>query len=51
MVKTIYLLAIAIVVFALAGEADTVLLRVLGTILAVWFALLGAMTGWLAARE
>lgn len=51
MIHAIYALSLGLLTFALAGEAHTVLLRVLGTIVAVWFTLLGAFSGWAAARK
>jgi len=51
MVHAVYAFVLGIVVFALAGEADTVALRVVGTLVAIWFVFLGAVTGWAAARK
>lgn len=47
----IYAFVLGIVVFALAGEADTPALRVVGTLVAIWLTFVGAASGWAAARK
>lgn len=51
MLATFFAFAYALIIFALAGEADTPWLRVLGFVAGIYLTIAGALSGWLAARE
>lgn len=42
---------VAIIVLALVGEANSTWLIVAGWIVALWFVLIGSLSGWQAARR
>ena len=47
----VYSFVYGILIFALAGEADSGWLRVVGIVAASWMILAGAVQGWLVARS
>ena len=51
MINAFLTLAYAVLIFALAGEAQTPWLRVVGVVAAVFMTLIGCAAGWMAARE
>ena len=51
MIAAIISLSIAMLLFALAGEARSELLRVWGTVAAIWMTIVAALNGWIAARK
>lgn len=51
MYSVLFAWLIGILLFALAGEADTAFLQVVGTVAAGWFVLIGAISGWQWAQR
>jgi hypothetical protein len=51
MIAAILALVYGLVMFMLAGEAQTPVLRVLGFCLATFITIIGALAGWTAARD
>jgi hypothetical protein len=46
-----YAFAYSLLTFALAAEADTVWLKVMGFIAGTWLAIAGAITGWINSKS
>lgn len=51
MINVVVTIGYAILIFALAGEAESGWLRVLGFAAAAFLTVIGALAGWAKARE
>lgn len=51
MLAVLFTFSYAIVLFALAGEAQSIWLRWVGFIFGAWMAIAGGIAGWQAARN
>lgn len=51
MIAAIFAYAYALGILALVGEANSTALIVIGWIMAIWMAITGSISGWVAARQ
>lgn len=51
MIGALYAFAFSLLTFALAAEADTQWLKIVGFVAGTWLAVAGALTGWMNSNR